>query len=358
MKFDELKERLRGAVEEPVAVVGYGTEGRSTLKLLLDCGFRDVTVLDRSAQELPEGVRGVFGESYLGDLAPYRTLVRSAGVKPTKPELLRFAEAGGRTTSQIQLFFDLFGGKILGTTGTMGKGTTTMMISACLDEAGIPHEIGGNIGTPVLEILRNEESAPLAILELSSFQLMDLKASPDVAVVVRTTCEHLDWHTDVREYRAAKAQLVRNQGPERLCVFCGDAEGSREIAEQSPARKASYGRNPGATLRLDDKTLFLPGNPLPLSECRVAGSFMLENMAAAALAARELGADGFGRELVARAIDDELPAAAGAQILEDAVQLVLAGDARHPQRHHHAPGRGGAHQTCPAMSHVHIIPYC
>ena len=290
MKFEELKEKLRGKLAGPVALIGYGTEGKSTLKLLLDCGFEGLTVLDKNAQELPEGVRGVFGENYLGDLAPYRTVVRSAGVKPTKPELLRFAEAGGTVTSQIQLFFDLVEGKILGTTGTMGKGTTTMMISACLDEAGVPHEIGGNIGTPVLEILRKEEAAPLAVLELSSFQLMDLKASPDVAVVVRTTCEHLDWHTDVREYRMAKARLVANQKPGQLCVFCGDAEGSREIAERSPARKVSYGRNPDAALRLDDETLFLPGNPLPLSECAIAGSFMLENMAAAALAAQELGA--------------------------------------------------------------------
>ena len=107
MKFEELKEKLRGKLAGPVALIGYGTEGKSTLKLLLDCGFEGLTVLDKNAQELPEGVRGVFGENYLGDLAPYRTVVRSAGVKPTKPELLRFAEAGGTVTSQIQLFFDL-----------------------------------------------------------------------------------------------------------------------------------------------------------------------------------------------------------------------------------------------------------
>ena len=290
MRFEELRERLQNVVLEPVAVLGYGTEGRSTLKLLLDCGFEEVAVLDRKEQELPEGVRGVFGEDYLEGLSRFSTVVRSAGIKPTKPELAKFAEEGGTLTSQVQLFFDLYKGRIAGVTGTMGKGTTTMMISACLKAAGIAHEVGGNIGTPVLEILRKEDAAETAVLELSSFQLMDLKAAPRVGVVLRTTCEHLDWHSDEREYRMAKAQLVRNQRPEQLCVFCGDAEGSRQIAALSGARKKSYGRAGDCDAVVADGVLHLPDGPIELAECKVRAPFMMENMAAAALAARELGA--------------------------------------------------------------------
>ncbi len=327
---------LRSLLPEPIAVLGYGTEGQSTLALLLECGFTrtSLSVLDQKEQELPEGVAGVFGPGHLAELGRFHTIIRSAGVRPLKPELVEFVTHGGVLTSQVKVFFDLFPGRIVGITGTLGKGTCTMMTSACLTEAGIPHQVGGNIGTPVLELLRGE-APEWALLELSSFQCMDLHRGPDIAAILRTTSEHLDWHFDVTEYRDAKAGLVRHQREEALCLFQAASVGAREIAAQAAGRRIGVGTETAlaghplhpvagverAAVRVDDAGLWLCGDAdcgcggadvpeckgsedaeratvlpnapirMELARCKVKGVHQLENMGVAAAIALEMGAD-------------------------------------------------------------------
>lgn len=283
---------------EPIAVLGYGAEGQSTLAHLRRWGYKDIVVLDKAApaEPLPEGVRGVFGEAYLEALAGVQTAFRSPGLRPFVPELRAFRARGGALTSQVEAAFALLGRhRIIGVTGTVGKGTCCSLLSAMLREAGIPHRLAGNIGVPPLDALYGEqglEPGARLLLELSSFQLSTLAESPRLAVALRTTSEHLDWHASRDEYWDHKANLTRFQQPGDVCVYFADAEGSREIGLQGRARKIAVGADASADVRLTDDAVEWPGGGVRVSldETRMTGAFNLENVGAAAAAARELGA--------------------------------------------------------------------
>lgn len=286
---------LSPKLAEPVGILGFGVEGQSTLRYLLGQGIRRIAILDKSTIEPgllpPDASVEVFsGERYLDGLSLCKTVVRSAGVNPLLMPLLTFQGQGGRVTSQIELFMErTCSPRTIGVTGTLGKGSCVSMISHCLDALGVPNALGGNFGVPALDLLANQPADQVAVLELSSFQLMTLPYSPPVAVVLKTTSEHLDWHRSVEEYRDAKANLVRWQRSGDVCIYHGDAEGSVWIASQSGARKWSFGRDSAHAARIGDRFLEIEGLRLDLADCAAQGLHQLENMAAALLALKALG---------------------------------------------------------------------
>jgi UDP-N-acetylmuramoylalanine--D-glutamate ligase len=161
-----------------------------------------------------------------------------------------------------------------------------------LDAAKIPHVLAGNIGLPPLDALDSFgelASDALLLLELSSFQLSTLRESPRGAVVVRTTIEHLDWHADRPEYWDHKANLARFQKPGDFCVYYADSEGSAWIGTLGEGRKIPVGSV--GVVRISGDALEAPdfGLRIRLAETRLTGAFNLENLAAAAAAALELG---------------------------------------------------------------------
>lgn len=303
---DRLPE-LIGGLPRPVALAGFGVEGRETLAFLLSHGVREVEVYDRSWPQggAPEDAGSFPGVRFHGDgdwaasLARAGTAVRSPGVRPDHPGLLAALAAGTRVTSATELFLAACPGPVVGVTGTLGKGTTVSLIEAALSRAGVPCRSGGNIGLNPLAFLAGLTPETVTVLELSSFQLMGLAGrKPDVAVVLRTTSEHLDWHPDVGEYRAAKRGLLAPTEAGQHLIFCADSEGSREVIqgrEQSalacsrvvPVRDG-IGVAGGLVMR------FAEGRASPLAgleQLALPGKFNLENAAPAYLAAELLGAD-------------------------------------------------------------------
>lgn len=279
----------------PVGILGFGVEGQSTLRYLFREGVKDIVVMDKNPVNLPEVPAGVnvkvcSGESYLDGLKDCVTVVRSAGVYPMSQELFKFQMNGGMMTSQIQLFLEQTkSNKVVGVTGTLGKGSTVSMISHILDKCGKANIIGGNFGVPALDLLEDDSADRISILELSSFQLMTLSLSPDVGVVLRVSTEHLDWHKTVEEYRDAKANLVRWQKSAGTCVYLKDAAPTAKIASESPARNklaVSFG---DGDANIDGSVLTIGSDKLYLSDCKVRGIYQLENMAAATLACTALG---------------------------------------------------------------------
>jgi len=278
----------------PIGIIGFGIEGRSTLAWLQARGLTDITVFDRQEPELlPKDITyGGKGENYLAGLDQMATAFRSAGVRPDLPEIIRFKAGGGRLTSQIELVFEELGRqRILGVTGTVGKGTTCALLEAMLDRSGQPAVLGGNFGLPALDAIRDLPAGANLILELSSFQLATLNQGPSRAAVLRTTVEHLDWHPNRREYWECKANLVKFQTPADFLVWCSDADGSRWIAGQSPARKRSYGSDGGIILDQDRLHFVREGRYLGLEEIKLPGAFNLENVAAAAALALDCGCE-------------------------------------------------------------------
>ncbi len=288
-------------LREPVGVLGVGVEGRATVDHLVRRGVREVTALDRQpVADLPEGVEAVFGDGYDRDLGRFGTIFRSPSVRPDNPGLEQAREAGTVVTSALTYFLARCPAPVVGVTGTVGKGTCASLVASVLRAAGFTAHLGGNIGCSPLEFLDEVRPEHRVVLEVSSFQAMDLAAWPGTAVILKTTSEHLDWHPDTGEYRSAKAGMVRGQGPDDLVIYHADSPGAEWIADQSPARRVGYSidheLDAGLFLRRDRFVLREAGRetslPIDPARVRLPGRFNLENLAAGLLAGRALGAWG------------------------------------------------------------------
>jgi UDP-N-acetylmuramoylalanine--D-glutamate ligase len=294
-----LREEVHQLATEPVAVLGLGVEGRATVDYLLSQGVSDITGLDQKPVENPNpSIKTSFGDNYSRDLWRFATVFRSPGIRPDHPDLVEARARSTIVTSAMDFFLRLCRAPIVGVTGTVGKGTATSLIAAMLEKEGFVVHLGGNIGKSPLEFLDKVNRDHRVVLEISSFQAMDLTCSPHVAVILKTTCEHLDWHVDVEEYRAAKARLVAHQNECDLVVYNADSQGSTQIAGTSNACGIGFSITKELTegLCLLDSRFVLRINgeeqilPIDLDKIRLPGRFNLENVAAAILASTAAGA--------------------------------------------------------------------
>src|SRR5487761_1124408 len=190
-----------------IAILGYDVEGRASYEYFASLGHQ-LTICDQKPdREIPEGATAILGEQYLDNLEQFDLLVRTPGLRPDKI-LAKNPTVAGKITSHINEFLRVCPTKnVIGVTGTKGKGTTTTLIAKMLEAVGKKVKLGGNIGTPPLSFLAELTPEIWVVLELSSFQLIDIKTSPHIAVCLMVTPEHLDWHTGANEYITAKQQL-------------------------------------------------------------------------------------------------------------------------------------------------------
>ena len=217
-----------------VAVLGFGIEGQSVCDFLN--GAAALTVFDEKKREdfdpeivskyENEGVKFRFGKIEIR--SGFDSIFRSPGIHPNSEVLAEASKAGIEVTSATQVFFDLCPCEITGVTGTKGKGTTSTLIYEMLKKEGFDAYLGGNIGVPPLSFLSNLTKDSKVVLELSSFQLMDLHKSPHVGVMLMTTSEHLDYHADVYEYVEAKRNIFRYQNADDFAVVNKDYPASNE----------------------------------------------------------------------------------------------------------------------------------
>lgn len=194
-----------------IAILGFGREGKSLLKYLKrHPRYRGskIDVLDQKQ-----------GPDYLKKLAGFDLVFRSPGIPYNFPEIRRAAKRGVVFSSATKLFFETCPAKIIGITGTKGKGTAATLLYKILKSAGFDVSLAGNIGKPALNILPKIKKNSLVILELSSFQLQDLEKSPPIAVVLDIFPDHMDVHKNMKEYLDAKANICRHQNSSTDAVF-------------------------------------------------------------------------------------------------------------------------------------------
>lgn len=226
-----------------VAVIGFGIEGRDTTTYLLGKGA-EVTLFDnKEAADLDfDGIDKTaieikLGSGYLKDgLLGFDIVIRSPGVKRSTPEIAEAEAHGVKITSAIEIFFEECPAKIIGVTGTKGKGTTSTLIYEILKAEGLDVYLAGNIGKPYLELLFKLKSDSFVVMEMSSFQLMDMEASPHISVVLNVTEDHLDWHKDRNEYVTAKENIVKYQKDSDFAVINEEYETSRNFANFTNAK--------------------------------------------------------------------------------------------------------------------------
>jgi UDP-N-acetylmuramoylalanine--D-glutamate ligase len=229
-----------------IAIVGFDTEGKATYTYLRDHGH-DITVCDQNDQlTLPDGAASQLGSGYLDGLDAFDLIVRTPGLHPAKI-LEKNPTVAEKITSHINLFFQNSPTKnIIGVTGTKGKGTTSTLITKMLEAADIHVSFGGNIGVPPLSFISNLTADSWVVLELSSFQLIDLRQSPHIGTVLMVEPEHLNWHEDFEEYIAAKQQLFIHQSPGDIAIYFADNENSLSVADASEGNLIPYFAAPGA----------------------------------------------------------------------------------------------------------------
>lgn len=218
-----------------IAILGFGLEGRSIADFLIGKSDSIVVLDEKNSTDFDPEVlesyesRGIeFYWGKIADLKAYDIVFRSPGINPASKYILDAKHKGVEITSATKLFFDLAPCEIIGVTGTKGKGTTSTLIYEMLKEAGEDVYLGGNIGTPPLSFLEKLDENSKVVLELSSFQLIDLEKSPHISVMLMTTSEHLDYHKDVYEYIEAKRNIFRFQTSNDFAVVNQDYPASNE----------------------------------------------------------------------------------------------------------------------------------
>ena len=242
---------MRKFKNKNAAVIGLGFEGRDVVKFLLKVGAK-VTIYDKKQlKELdfedinPKNVNLITGENYLSaGLTKYDIIFRSPGVYRYLPEIVEAEKRGSEISNQVKLFFELFNGKIIGVTGTKGKGTTSTLIYEFLKNSGKDVYISGNIGAgSLLNLLENVNKDCFVVLELSSFQLIDLTKSPHIAVVLNITSDHLDWHKNVEEYVTAKKNIVSHQEKYDFSVINSDYKTPKSFAKYTKSKVYYFSKN-------------------------------------------------------------------------------------------------------------------
>ena len=224
--FESYFEALRG---KQVAVLGLGVSNRPLVRLLLEFGCvvlgGDRTPrekLDAEVLELEQlGCQLHWGDAFYQDMAA-EVAFRTPGMHPESPAVKHLRDSGATITSEMEAFFAACPCDILAVTGSDGKTTTTTLISEMLKAEGKTVWLGGNIGTPLLPLVRQMKKEDVAVVELSSFQLMDMQHSPRVAVITNLSPNHLDVHKDMEEYVEAKKNIYRFQGADGILVVNAD----------------------------------------------------------------------------------------------------------------------------------------
>lgn len=294
--------------DKKVALLGFGIENQALLSYLQKEGAI-VTICDRNSElSIPGSISSRLGDDYLKNLTDFEVIFCTPGIPYLTREIQEARQAGVLVTSQMELFFERAPAKIIGVTGTKGKGTTATLVKYCLDEAKKKDEIkgevylAGNIGTPPIGILGQLTADDWVIVELSSFQLQGMTKSPHIAVILNITIDHLDHHKDEAEYISAKKNIARYQTPSDYLIVNLDSLTSILFADETPAKTFFFSRlqsvDQGAFVerRLgDDKIILrLPGRGeetiCQVGDVRLYGEYHLENITAAIVASALAGA--------------------------------------------------------------------
>ncbi len=286
-----------------LAILGFGLEGKDLVRLLMNRSA-EITVFDqREKEELDlesvneEKIQFVCGKAYLSQgLLDFDYIFRSPGVYRFIPEIVEAEKGGVEVSSAMRLFFDLCSGKIIGVTGTKGKGTTSTLIYKILKSSGKNVYLAGNIGEPYLELIPKLNKSSWVVLEISSFQLIDLHESPHISVVLNITSDHLDWHKNRKEYIEAKTNILKYQKKNGFAVLNSDYDISKNFAKHTKGKVFYFSkrRKINGSFVEDNKINLLMGEEKyqigSTKDLLLRGKHNWENITAAVCASRLAGA--------------------------------------------------------------------
>lgn len=280
-----------------IAIFGFAKEGLAAANYL---GTANKIAIFDDAQSIKQGFlkdlkiknADIFvGGKFLGDIN-FDYVIRSPGIRPDHPNIIKLIKKGAVLTSTTKIFFDEAPCEIIGVTGTKGKGTTATLIYKILATFYNDVYLAGNIGTPALKILPRLSKKSIVVLELSSFQLIDLKKSPHIAVILMITQEHLNWHENIGEYQRAKESIVKYQNYDDFAVINQDFKTAKTFAEKTQAKIyfVSTKESTNGVYIKDDKIISAVGGKkeeiCSVLDIALPGAHNLQNVIAACAAAK------------------------------------------------------------------------
>ena len=237
-KLEEFNKSLKN---KKVAIIGLGVSNEPLIDYLYNLQSK-ISVFDKRTEDKIDkailskinkyNIDKYFGENYLSNLKDFDIIFKSPSCRPDLPEIEKEVVRGAKLTSEIELVLELAPCKIVAVTGSDGKTTTTSLIYEILKNKYKCY-LGGNIGIPLFTKIKDMKPEDIVVLELSSFQLMTMKKSPDIAVVTNVTPNHLDIHKSYEEYIEAKANIFKNQKEEDKLILNNDNEITKNFTKEA-----------------------------------------------------------------------------------------------------------------------------
>jgi len=246
--FNEFKKFISG---KKTAVVGMGISNRPLIHFLVSLGAK-VTGFDKKEKEklgadvVDEfekiGVNLELGGNYLDELTGFDVVFKTPSMRIDSEALVNVKNEGAYITSEMEEFIKYCPAKIFGVTGSDGKTTTTTLIYNMLKTEGYTTWVGGNIGMPLFSKIEEIKSSDKVVLELSSFQLMTIDVSPEVAVVTNLSPNHLDIHKDMNEYIEAKKNIFKFQNENDTLVLNADNDITKSMVKEAKGKVFTFSR--------------------------------------------------------------------------------------------------------------------
>jgi len=322
-------------------VVGLGVSGFAAARALLDLGAPvKVTEVDRDGaiEARADALRSAGAEVETGghtlERADIDAAVVSPGIPPWSPIVSALRAKRVPIVGEVELAWRLARCEFLAVTGTNGKSTTTLLLAEMLRAGGIPAAAGGNVGTPLIDVVRSLPPSGAVAVEVSSFQLETIESfHPRVAVVLNIAEDHIDWHGSFEAYARAKVRVTLNQRADDVLVVNAEDERAWEVHAVTSARVVPFAvaDAPGEGIGVADGRIVWRGAPiLSTSEVPLPGVAGLQDTLAASAAALEYGVE---RAAVARAARSFAPLRHRLQIVATAAGVTYIDDSKATNPH-------------------------
>ena len=291
MNLTEYNNKLKSS---KIAILGLGVSNIPLLEYLHDLGCDVVVFNTKPLDKNLIDKLNIYKIKYYNEenafdyLHGFDIIFRSPSILPTRKELVIAKEEGAVITSEIRELLHLAPCKVIGVTGSDGKTTTTTLINEILKANSYHTFLGGNIGTPLFTKLPEMKKEDIIVLELSSFQLMDMDISPDISIITNIAENHLDIHSSFEEYIDAKKNIFKYQDNKGILVTNADNEitnkfkGNGETRYFSRSKQTNYFYTDGTYIYYNGKKI------LNKNDIKLRGIHNLENIATALTAVIDL----------------------------------------------------------------------
>ena len=291
MNLTEYNNKLKSS---KIAILGLGVSNIPLLEYLHNLGCDVVVFNTKPLDKNLIDKLNIYKIKYYNEenafdyLHGFDIIFRSPSILPTRKELVIAKEEVAVITSEIRELLHLAPCKVIGVTGSDGKTTTTTLINEILKANSYHTFLGGNIGTPLFTKLPEMNKDDIIVLELSSFQLMDMDISPDISIITNIAENHLDIHSSFEEYIDAKKNIFKYQDNKGILVTNADNEitnkfkGNGETRYFSRSKQTNYFYTDGTYIYYNGKKI------LNKNDIKLRGIHNLENIATALTAIIDL----------------------------------------------------------------------